>query len=133
MAQIVRDWTQYLIPQENYVDEVDEFGNSFKTTDLVTTMLPQDLNQSDLVANRKSLTDFAVANGGYHDNGYLTHDWKRSGRYWLLPQKLAFSMFGSDAIDGTEMNIKSWHALKDDDLELPIRIKIRLQINYNCR
>ena len=90
MAQIVRDWTQYLIPQENYVDEVDEFGNSFKTTDLVTTMLPQDLNQSDLVANRKSLTDFAVANRGYSHNGYLTRDGKRSGGWWLLPKAIGF-------------------------------------------
>ena len=132
MAQIVRDWTQYLIPQENYVDEVDEFGNSFKTTDFVTIISENELDgKAD--NNRLSLTDFAVANGGYHNNEYLTHDWKRSGRYWLFPQKLAFSMFGSDAIDGTQMIIKSWHALKDDDLGLPIRIKIRLQINYNCR
>ena len=55
MAQIIKDWTKFLIPQENYVDEVDEFGNSFKTTDFITLISSEDLDKSDLRNNRMSL------------------------------------------------------------------------------
>ncbi len=126
MAQIIKDWTKYLIPQENYIDEVDEFGNSYKTTDLVTTMLPQDLNQSDLVANRKSLTDFAVANRGYGMNGYLTHDWRRSGGWWLLPEKIGFD--DSCAVDHVPASgaLKGMYQVHADKFGILPRIQLKL-------
>ena len=126
MAQIVRDWTQYLIPQENYVDEVDEFGNSFKTTDFITLISSEDLDKRDLINNRMALTDFAVANRGYSHNGCLTRDGKRSGGWWLLPKAIGFE--DSCSVDyvpytGACMGMYQVHA---DEFGILPRIQLKL-------
>ena len=121
-----KDWTKYLIPQENYVDEVDEFGNSFKTTDLVTLRSIESLNEKTLEDNRMSFTDFGVVNRGCATEGCLTHDWRRSGRWWYLPEYIRLDCGSSKAVGANGAFRFSNYKVNGDGFGIPLNIKIKL-------